>query len=83
MSYILILAAVAVILVIKLFSLFGQKKYIRKERFSYKSGKSGWFTSPKASKTAPIKDVELKLEKITEPINRLKILSPAFEMKKF
>merc|ERR1712154_255438 len=30
-----------------------------------------------------IKEVELKLEKITDPLNRLKILSPSFDMKKF
>lgn len=83
MSYILILALIALVLGIKLFSLFGQRKYIRKERFNYGKHSTGCAAKTKASMNLHIKDVELKLEKVKDPVNRLKILCPTFDMKKF
>ena len=83
MVYILILAVIALMLGIKLFSLFGQKKYIRKDKFNYTRHGAGCTAKSHTSLKPEMKDVELKLEKITDPAVRLKVLCPSFEMKKF
>jgi len=79
MTYILILAIIAVILGVRLFSILGRKTDIKRNQSNRgPHGASGY-----AQPTSQIKNVELNLEKITDPATRLKILSPSFEMKKF
>ncbi|NRA73202.1 MAG: Tim44/TimA family putative adaptor protein [Rickettsiales bacterium] len=82
MTYILILAVIAIVLAIKLFSIFGQKKYIRKNQFDHRQRNANCATT-KSSQVVPLKNVELNLDKVKDPINRLKILAPSFNIKTF
>lgn len=76
---IIILAVIAILLGVKLFSLFGQKRDVKRKKFD----SQGCGANPTAPLKSNIKEVELKLEKTTDPLVRLKLLSPSFEMEKF
>jgi len=78
----IILAVIAVLLGIKLFSLFGQKRDVKRKNSS-SSQCGGCCADPTAPLRENIKEVELKLENITDPAVRLKLLCPSFDMKKF
>ena len=82
MTDIIILAVIAIVLGLKLFSLFGQKTKVERKKFDPRNG-GGCCANPTAPLKKNIKNVELKLEKLTDPFLRLKVLCPSFEMKKF
>jgi predicted lipid-binding transport protein (Tim44 family) len=79
---IIILAVIAIVLGVKLFSLFGQKRDMKRKKFE-SQGCGGCGANPTAPLKSNIKEVELKLEKTTDPLVRIKLLCPSFEMEKF
>jgi predicted lipid-binding transport protein (Tim44 family) len=79
---IIVLAVIAVLLVLKLLSVFGQSRGVeRKDPTPRQRGSCA--INPDADLRPAMKEVELKLEKITDPMTRLKTLSPSFDMQKF
>lgn len=77
MTDIIILALISLILCIKLFFLFGQKRNIHRHPMY------GCHSQSSCSSQIRIREVELNLEKITDPLTRIKVLDRSFNIEKF
>jgi predicted lipid-binding transport protein (Tim44 family) len=75
----IIFAIIAFFLAAKLFSILGQKRHFDRSDFA----SNGECNAPTAPAKSEIKEVEVSLEKITDPMARLKALCPSFNQKKF
>lgn len=77
MTDIIILALISLILCVRLFLLFGQKRNIHRHPIY------GCCRGDSCSKQAMIKEAEINMEKITDPAARIKALDASFKMEKF
>jgi len=79
---IIVLAVIAVLLILKLFSIFGQSRGVDRKDFTSRQ-RGSCAVNPDADLQPAMKQVELRLDKITDPMMRLHTLSPAFDKKRF
>jgi hypothetical protein len=79
---IIVLAVIAVLLVLKLFSIFGQSRNVERKDFTSRQ-RGSCAVNTDADLRPAMKQVELRLEKITDPMLRLKAFFPSFDEKKF
>ena len=76
MTNLIILALISILLFVRLFFLFGQKRDIH-SRTRYSCGDRS------CSSSGAIKEAEVNIAKITDPLSRIKALNPSFKMDKF